>query len=400
MYVHTRSQVGAYLVDMGAYLVDMGAYLVDMGAYLVGMHARHKDQLNATTYRSASRVFPFTKVVCPNHAGGDGAAQQVGSSEGRSLSSPASASTGAKRRRVDGSHAGKVTPTTANKAPQQAASSAAAAASRSAEADAPGSHEDVNNHGSARSSHDAGHGETKCGWSGSFGDLLSKHLALCPLQPVCCPCGATVLRNRLDSHKLVSCPSSLDVCEICDARMKSAEMDAHMKHHAEFHVRLLQQRVRAAEARAVLSERNAAATNDTRRMRWAFKTLDIWGSNEPKSGDKFLSPKFTLRGVSGFQLSFFPMGTEDGKNCAVFLIGPGGFWVQFEISFELLDALGEPLNPRALMEKKTTYEFKGGDDDNGWHNWWSVEKVKAASQCLIIVEVVEICLISHEIVRG
>ena len=42
------------------------------------------------------------------------------------------------------------------------------------------------------------------------------------------------------------------------------------------------------------------------------------------------------------------------------------------------------------MEKTTAYEFKGGDDDNGWHNWWSVEKTKAASSCLIIVEVAEV----------
>ena len=102
-----------------------------------------------TANQFVARMFHNVEVVCPNHGGGDGAAQQVVSSEqGRSL--PASPSNGAKRRRIDGSNAGtKVT------AAQQAGSSAAAAASRSAEADAPDSHEDVN--GSTKtSSEDAG----------------------------------------------------------------------------------------------------------------------------------------------------------------------------------------------------------------------------------------------------
>ena len=144
------------------------------------------------------------------------------------------------------------------------------------------------------------------------------------------------------SDRVLHSSRQLEVCEICDARMKTKEMGTHMRDHAEFHVKLLQQRVRAAEERVAVSELHAVATNDTHRMRWSFKTADIYrgGSNEPKSGEKFLSPKFTLRGVSGFQLAFFPMGTRTSpssdsdarKNCAVFLIGPKGFWVQYDTS--------------------------------------------------------------------
>ena len=94
-----------------------------------------------------------------------------------------------------------------------------------------------------------------CEWQGSYGDLLSKHVAECPHAPVPCPhvCGVTLRRGDLTAHERV-CKKLREICDTCGEAVALGSMDAHRKESAERHVVLLERKVKD-QARALEAEK-------------------------------------------------------------------------------------------------------------------------------------------------
>ena len=67
-----------------------------------------------------------------------------------------------------------------------------------------------------------------CSWSGSYGDLLSKHLAQCPLHIIKCPngCGTDIKRADIGKHAKV-CKKSFEYCTICGEAVRPGMMEEH-----------------------------------------------------------------------------------------------------------------------------------------------------------------------------
>ena len=256
--------------------------------------------------------------------------------------------------------------------------------------------------------------DARCDWSGSYGDFLSKHLAMCPAQLVSCSagCGADVLRCRLEAHKLV-CPEILGVCEICNARFQPSEKSQHMNDYAQLHVRLLAEKLRVFER----AERDRAGVigaggSEIKKVAWdvdirdlasAFPSTQNSGTNKDAHAS-FLTPQVALVGVSGFRLIFFPAGTPSGKtavppSCSLFLEGPTGYTVSFKLTVSLFDHSGALLGE--VTKEQDAWTFFGSDAcDRGWHTTlFPVAKVKAASRCRLTVSIRDIRPTFREVLR-
>ncbi|CAD7949616.1 unnamed protein product [Amoebophrya sp. A120] len=83
-----------------------------------------------------------------------------------------------------------------------------------------------------------------CTWTGSYGDLLAKHLAECECQIVDCPrgCGESMQRRNLTVHE-AHCQKLLVECSICGEKMKPDAVEAHRRERAELHVTILEKRL-------------------------------------------------------------------------------------------------------------------------------------------------------------
>jgi len=85
-----------------------------------------------------------------------------------------------------------------------------------------------------------------CPWTGSYGDLVSRHLPCCEYEPVACPRGCRtqrLRRNALAAHLASDCPCPLP-CDICGAVLTASQLAAHATDAAQAHVQLLQRRLR------------------------------------------------------------------------------------------------------------------------------------------------------------
>eukprot|EP00933_Yihiella_yeosuensis_P073439 TRINITY_DN82130_c0_g1_i1.p1 TRINITY_DN82130_c0_g1~~TRINITY_DN82130_c0_g1_i1.p1 ORF type:complete len:406 (+),score=66.69 TRINITY_DN82130_c0_g1_i1:56-1273(+) len=89
----------------------------------------------------------------------------------------------------------------------------------------------------ARIAQRAGH----CDWTGSYTDLLAKHISECPFHIVPCPkgCGVMVARRDLEDHQ-PECSRNFEECTICRELVKVGAMTQHRKERAELHVQLLE----------------------------------------------------------------------------------------------------------------------------------------------------------------
>ena len=67
-----------------------------------------------------------------------------------------------------------------------------------------------------------------CDWTGSYGDLVAKHIGRCGFCQVLCPdgCGQRVRRDKLDEHK-EGCTKTMEECSICKALVKPGGMSEH-----------------------------------------------------------------------------------------------------------------------------------------------------------------------------
>lgn len=106
-----------------------------------------------------------------------------------------------------------------------------------------------------------------CPWTGSYGDLVSRHLPCCEYEPVACPRGCRtqrLRRNTLAAHLASDCPCPLP-CDICGAVLTASQLAAHAAEAAQTHVQLLQRRLRELQGAGRCEVRPQLAPRD----RWA-----------------------------------------------------------------------------------------------------------------------------------
>ncbi|CAD7946335.1 unnamed protein product [Amoebophrya sp. A120] len=92
---------------------------------------------------------------------------------------------------------------------------------------------------------------SSCTWTGTYGDLLAKHMAECPCQLISCPrgCGMEFPRGELTAHEK-TCAKNLTKCEICGEMIKEEALEQHNEQKARLHVYILQKKL--AEASPLL----------------------------------------------------------------------------------------------------------------------------------------------------
>lgn len=163
-----------------------------------------------------------------------------------------------------------------------------------------------------------------CDWSGTFGDLLAKHLAACPCRPMPCPngCGAAILRGELVRHE-ATCPKKCERCTICGELVRPGTMVDHRTEKAELHVQLLEQKLADKEAEAAARESLANVSNVAKqraeevqrdvqslackKVMWRIPSVTQLLRDYPK-GSAIKSATFGFGGFPGFRLHFYPNG--------------------------------------------------------------------------------------------
>lgn len=190
---------------------------------------------------------------------------------------------------------------------------------------------------------------TKCPWGsdlkGEYGDLITKHLSVCPLHPVACPrkgCGAVVRRWALEKHALV-CRANFEACSICGELVRPEDMAAHRTAAAETHVQILEQKL--LERNAVITSQQLARSPDS--IVWSLKTADLFSCCK-KRGDFVSSEPFCVKGYGPVKLDLHGAGFKNdnkpeagsdefmGLFCERAAPYPKGPRERFEINFSSL----------------------------------------------------------------
>ncbi|CAD7923067.1 unnamed protein product [Amoebophrya sp. A120] len=134
-----------------------------------------------------------------------------------------------------------------------------------------------------------------CLWSGSYGDLLAKHLGECAYQEIDCPrgCGERMQRKDRSAHESV-CAKLFAECSICGDKMRPKELEQHRRSKAELHVQILERKFQDAnpvllELRKISQKQEAIdeCMNDTHNIMdkslQGFKTHILAGLNSGMS---------------------------------------------------------------------------------------------------------------------
>eukprot|EP00933_Yihiella_yeosuensis_P019932 TRINITY_DN16072_c0_g3_i2.p1 TRINITY_DN16072_c0_g3~~TRINITY_DN16072_c0_g3_i2.p1 ORF type:complete len:399 (-),score=59.74 TRINITY_DN16072_c0_g3_i2:133-1329(-) len=215
----------------------------------------------------------------------------------------------------------------------------------------------------------------KCEWTGSYIDLLAKHLAECPFHVIPCPrgCGKMLVRRDLEHHE-PECAKNFEECPICRDVIKVGLMGQHRKEKAELHVQLLEAKLAEKESRPVeevlsslrdrltavetavkrsatkedvnrveTAVKRSATKEDVkacvdarvaslsesirlihlRKVEWKISDFNACKRVAPK-GSCMKSKDFNLPGHGPFRIVFFPNGNRnaDVGKCSIFLEGP------------------------------------------------------------------------------
>lgn len=119
---------------------------------------------------------------------------------------------------------------------------------------------------------------TACEWTGSYGDLLAKHLFHdCKFEKISCPfgCGVRIRRRDTEKHKK-SCRELLVACEICGDLVLPEARAQHEDEHAARHARILQLKLKEKEAEAesstrMINERMEKMEKELQHMAMSYK---------------------------------------------------------------------------------------------------------------------------------
>ena len=156
-----------------------------------------------------------------------------------------------------------------------------------------------------------------CPWQGSYGDLLSKHVAECPNWAVSCPreCGQTMPRRALKQHE-TTCTRMAVTCKICGEAMRPEELGAHKVANSELHATLLEIKCgdleeENAEVRRQNADLRRGQSSLLNSVTWLFKKSDITATKSPR----LVSDPFHLCGVGPLiaTISTASGGINDGS---------------------------------------------------------------------------------------
>lgn len=212
-----------------------------------------------------------------------------------------------------------------------------------------------------------------CAWTGSYGDLLAKHLGECPHHVVDCPrgCGANLARKDLAAHEDV-CIKRLERCSICGDFVKPDAMRRHRKEKAEVHVQILEAQVQQLKAQQRIQE--AEGENF---VVWEIKDVAKMLSDLPK-GRPTRSSIFSVGSRGPFHLKFYPNGVEGGPEgrSALYVNGPAGISAVFKCT----------VNGREAIFKQP-HHFEHWAAGKGWPNVFPIPDA-ALPQVRITAELV------------
>lgn len=169
-----------------------------------------------------------------------------------------------------------------------------------------------------------------CDWTGSYTDLLARHLNECDFHIVPCPrgCGKMLCRLDLSNHD-TDCAKKFEECSICKELLKCGMMSEHRKEKAELHVQLLESK---------LSEKEALKDSwkhqvQTKIVHWDVCNVDQLLRSHPK-GSSYRSPDFFLAGYGPIHFELFPNGDHraaPGK-VSLYVYGPAEIKVKARLS--------------------------------------------------------------------
>jgi len=178
-----------------------------------------------------------------------------------------------------------------------------------------------------------------CDWSGSYSDLLAKHLAMCEHHFVPCPrgCGRQVRRGGLEAHAPV-CAKNFETCKLCHEAVRVGDMSQHRQDKAELHVQLLEARL--AERgdggdlqRSLERIHERLANLESARVQPSLPAPSIWRwtvTNMPArlaatpKGRSIVSPGAYLCGHGPFKMKYYPNGNSQAPHgmSSLFCEGP------------------------------------------------------------------------------
>lgn len=219
----------------------------------------------------------------------------------------------------------------------------------SAAADAPTQDEDPELAVPAAKRPRLGSVSVQCDWTGSYGDLLSKHLEECPHHIVVCPnrCGQSLARKDLKVHELV-CVKHLEVCSICGELVKPDAMPKHLEEQAQAHVKILQ--VQLQELKSQPPKPNNVIDGANRAVVWEMTDVAEMLKKFPK-GSMRKSSEFSFGAIGPFHLNYYPNGrTDRTRGSAAFcVIGPAWVVASLEIT---IDGIVKELSLNCFAETK------------------------------------------------
>ena len=192
-------------------------------------------------------------------------------------------------------------------------------------------------------------GDVGCDWSGSYGDLLNKHIGECSYVEIDCPhgCGARFLRRELSKHE-DGCEKGYEECAICRSLVKIGGMAEHRREAAEMHVKILEAersdlQAQVAGLDAVQAKVDGvkadvgAITVELTTMKedlgkligaggtrprgvWKVTTRELFDECKAK-GDLLKSPEICLGSGDKFTFSFYAMGhsTSNDNRAGLYL---------------------------------------------------------------------------------
>lgn len=181
--------------------------------------------------------------------------------------------------------------------------------------------------------------QAHCDWTGCYGDLLEKHLRLCPFHVIPCPhgCGQEMRQQNLAKHELL-CEKNWVSCDICSKKVRPYDLATHIREDAEQHVRLLQKELQQERDQHKQTQRSLNAVSQSQQ---GFSSEVVWKipdiaealSKNPK-GSSMKSSSFDLGNISEFHLQLCPNGASNSapERFALYLHGPAGHRLKYTLT--------------------------------------------------------------------
>lgn len=173
--------------------------------------------------------------------------------------------------------------------------------------------------------------EVQCDWTGSYDDLLAKHLSECPHHVIACPhgCGESLARGALTTHA-TTCIKNFIVCSICGDLVRPDAMEKHDEEKAQSHVRVLQAKLQNQKQEVA---QMIALMMRGKVFKWDISNVTELLRDVPK-GQMRRSSEFWVGADGPCHLEYYPNGDTAALagNSSIFWFGPKYLLVKLKIT--------------------------------------------------------------------